>query len=165
MKKIGWVFWLLCCCMNGVYAQENIKERYQGNEAILYDNEDKPVLKTKSYYSVDHKRVPISGAVKFTLGKEKLQLYCDSIYRESCVQEGSVLENTRASVSYMIIFDSYLKIKDIRILERKNYQKASFNYDALFKQILLSTQGKWMKTDCRDKSEWFYYRGYFGFKK
>ena len=76
-------------------------------------------------HSVDHKRVPISGAVKFTLGKEKLQLYCDSIYRESCVQEGNVLEDMCVSVSYMIIFNPYLKIKDIGILEIKR----SYNYN------------------------------------
>jgi hypothetical protein len=151
--------------MNYGYAQKDIKEIHKGNESILYDNEDTPIARTECYYKTEGKRVPISSAIQYKLGKSKLQVYCDSIYYISRDKlQTHTSEIKYASVDYMIIFDSYLRIKDIRILKRENYDNSSFNYDALFKQILLSTQGKWKRTR-PDEGVWYYYKGTFSFAK
>jgi hypothetical protein len=160
MNKI-WLFLLLPLFMNDTSIKPY---KYKGNECIAYDVMGKPIFKIKSYYFFEGKRIPINDGISYESGEEELSAHLNGMYltlTKSVVKEQ---EKWDAKVFFQLFFDEKLTIKDIRILKRENYDNSSFNYDALFKQILLSTQGKWKRTR-PDKGVWYYYRGCFSFAK
>ena len=58
-------------------------------------------------------------------------------------------------------FDRKLKIKEIKIVERRGYNNSKYNYDKLIKRILLSTEGKWQKTNNAHSEKWYFRMGRF----
>jgi hypothetical protein len=57
--------------------------------------------------------------------------------------------------------DHDLKLKEIKIIKRAGYDNIEYNYDDLIKRILFSTEGRWIKCNNKDSSNWYFYYGSF----
>lgn len=85
-------------------------------------------------------------------GFQALTQYFDSVYYSKIDPNWNELN---AVFHYTILFDKKLKIKEIKIIRRGGYNNRKYNYDKLIKSILLSTEGKWKKSNPNDKSKWY----------
>ncbi|MCP9610824.1 hypothetical protein [Coprobacter tertius] len=94
----------------------------------------------------------------FKGGYEAFTAYCDSIYYN---RDDYNYDELNASAIFVILFDENLEIKDVRILKRIAYNNNKYDYDALVKRILWSTEGKWVKKDENDHCKWYFHLGYF----
>ena len=109
---------------------------------------------TSYYFRKEFKEV--STDISYVNGNESLMNYQDSLYWTN--YKGNEMN---ASCLYTILFDRKLKIKEIKIVERRGYNNSKYNYDKLIKRILLSTEGKWQKTNNAHSEKWYFRMGRF----
>jgi hypothetical protein len=107
-----------------------------------------------SYVRENGERIEVfSKGIGFYGGQEALKKYLDSIYYNNPdyhnYSEFNILE------SFIILFDAYLNIKEVRIMSRHNTENKRFYYDDIFINALQSTNGKWHKII--ENKEWYYY--------
>ena len=95
---------------------------------------------------------------RFKGGYKAFTVYCDSMYFN---REDYNYDELNASALYTILFDENFKIKDVRILTRLAYDNSKYDYDALVKRILWSSEGKWEKLNKNDHCKWYFGMGYF----
>lgn len=105
------------------------------------------------YYYWGKKCEKVSLDVQFVGGYQALTCYFDSLYFNREDYNGDELN---ALFYYTILFDTDLKIKEVKIIQREAYDNSKYNYDSLIKRILFSTEGKWEKnTKNRNTDKWY----------
>lgn len=137
------------------------------DEEIVYDANSLPVFKldnnetSVSYYLLEIKDV--STDISYIGGYNALSTFCDSIYYEWM---DSLYVELNAKALYTILFNSNMKIVEIRIVKRVAYNNNMFNYDELIKNILRKSEGNWKKGNfiSAKGNEWFFYSGFFNLR-
>lgn len=147
--------------MSPLYSQREkistFEEKYYDVDSLLVfrvDSIDGDLSITYYRESVEEEA---SLHLQFKGGYESFLAYCDSSYYHRADYN---YDELNALAMFSILFDKNLKIKDVRILKRIAYVNVKYNYDALVKRILLSTEGKWIKTG-DDDCEWYFCLGHF----
>ncbi len=121
---------------------------------VFIENKNVDKRMTYSYFLP----VQTSTNIEYKGGRKSLLLYCDSCF---CLSfKKSEYKEKNAYALYTILFDSSLHIKYIHIIHRFGYDNVEYNYDALIKKILFSTEGSWMRKKNK-VSEWYMYSGRF----
>lgn len=152
-----------------VFSLQSLSTYCQCNQEkshIYYDVDSFPTLQIDScndkeivsYYITVKENV--SKDIQFKGGYKSLSAFCDSLYYN---REDYNYDELNARALYVILFDQFLKIKEVRILKRLAYNNLKYNYDDLIKKILFSTEGHWVKTN-DNKSNWYFYLGYFNLR-
>ncbi len=103
------------------------------------------------YFNNKKETINVSSDVDYIGGWKLLNIYFDSLYFNR--KDYNYIE-LNAFVRYCILFDSKLRIKEIRIIKRIGYDCTSYNYDELIKNILKKTEGKWRKTK-KQSNKWY----------
>ncbi|WP_291528470.1 hypothetical protein [Bacteroides sp. UBA939] len=114
---------------------------------------DKVSNKSVFYIRENGERIKCSKGIEFDGGREALKGYLDSVYYNNPnyhkYSEFNVLE------TFIILFDEYLNIKEVRIMHRYYADNERFYYDSLFVNALQNTNGKWYENIQNKK--WYYY--------
>ena len=152
------IFLFVILSSHGQNKEDSIKT------SIRYDVEGFPVIKfvetgdstlVKYFIPPSWQDVCLSH---FKGGYKAFRAYCDSMYFN---REDYNYDELNASAMITVLLDEKLKIKDIRIIKRIAYNNNKYDYDALVKRTLWSTEGKWVKKDENDQCKWYLYLGYF----
>jgi len=133
-------------------------------EIIYYDLDSIPVF---GIYDLDNANIinyyiqtKVSPNIQFEGGYDSLSSFCDSLYFN---REDYNYDELNARALYSILFDKNLKIKEVRIIKRFAYDNQKYNYDDLIRQILFSTEDKWVKKG-QDNYNWYFYLGFFNLR-
>jgi len=109
------------------------------------------------YIRLNGERINVGTKIKYLGGLNSLNTFCDSAYYN---RPDYNYQELNATADYCILFDKDLHIKEIRIYKRFGYDNKNYNYDGLVKNILLKTEGKWIKAGA-PLTEWQFYFGHF----
>lgn len=89
-------------------------------------------------YHLDGVSQKVSTKVSYKGGYEKFLCDQSKLYWE--YYKGPELNVT---AWYTILFDKELRIREIKIIQRRGYTNDSYDYDALIKKVLMSMEGNW----------------------
>lgn len=133
--------------------------------SVRYDVEGLPVVRFDETqdtmyvkYFISSSWQDVCNTFHYKGGYVALTAYCDSMYYN---REDYNYDELNALAMFTVLFDENLKIKDVRILKRIAYTNNKYDYDALVKRILWSTEGRWEKENINDPCKWYLYLGHF----
>ena len=136
-------------------------------EPVFDEVSDSSSVGKKRYivYYMDGVPQKVSMSVFYKGGYEKYQHDQDSLYWE--YYKGPEL-NVTAWYTILfdkplpILFDKELRIREIKIVQRKGYTNDSYDYDALIKKVLMSMEDNWEVDDSwRFETDSFPFEYYF----
>lgn len=148
---------LLCVCLNHLlFAQQKTINRI---DDVVYDIENKPVCKvigdnSENWYWYAPVNGKASDKIEFEGGGEAFKQLTDSLHASRWHEYN--YDEINSWVLYVILFDSSLKIKSVRVLQ-KPYTNCKYDFTQLLKWIMYSTEGRWKKVDEADASKYFFY--------
>ena len=94
-------------------------------------------------------------SVKFKGGSDCFQQYFDSCYYSYIDIENMAYKEFNTYITCVLLFDSNLFIRDVRILDVYHYSYLLKPYYGRIKKILLSTEGRWYRVNNRRKWSFF----------
>lgn len=100
-------------------------------------------------------KINVNLNVEFKGGIDSLNTFCDSLYYNRADYN---YREINEYVVFYILFDNNLRIQDIRIHSRLLENCGKYDYNSLFKRILIQTEGKW-KLKTSSSKTWYLYVG------
>ena len=136
------IFFGMVCC-DGIKSHNTYLE-------TIYDADSLPLLKCQTnklthldsciFIKTNGENIPVDFKIKYSGGIDSLVAFCDRKYFQIL---GENFQELNEKIQYYILFDNKVKINEIRIYRRSNY--IGNKYDNIIKDVLLKTEGNWVK--------------------
>lgn len=156
INKYHCIILMVCSLFYSCIANRTIKFKpfIDSNGLTVVNN----ISKTEYFCTtINNERIiaPING-IEFSGGNEVLINYLDSIYYNHPTYNGL---NVNLNEFFYILFDEYLNIKEVRVIEfekrSKEYEYTQNKIRTIFKDALFDTKGLWIKR--KMNSKWYIY--------
>jgi hypothetical protein len=155
IKYFSLVVFLLL--LNSAFCQNIKVETIKDSDGIPFINfhSRTGVADSIVYIMPDGKKINVNLNVEYIGGWKSLDTFCDSLYYNRKNYNDQELNEI---IKFSIVLDDNLHIQDIRILNHLLGYSGKYNYNELFKRILIHTEGKWKLKTLPSKT-WHLYIG------